>query len=268
MINPIKGIDAIAVIDTSQQERVKRIYEFENNTSRTAPFFHIGQGINTNIFCPPESAPQTESPKEQFTIIYVGKLNFSKGVPQLIEAFKQLRSEEKIPSQLLLVGSGKGEQKDKIYAMAQDMDNIQFLGQIEQEKLSQYFRKSDLFVLPSFYEGFPNVLLEALSSGCRAIITDLPGIKDTLQKTCGESDFIQYLPLPEMDSIDKPKQEELPDFVDNLRNLMKAQLEKCNTSQKSYSFAKRVKSEFSWEGLFQKYLKKYDDLLSKDVGEI
>ena len=50
MVNPIKGIDAIAVIDTSQQERVKQIYEFEEDQGRADQFFYIGQGINTDIF--------------------------------------------------------------------------------------------------------------------------------------------------------------------------------------------------------------------------
>jgi len=262
MLNPIKGIDAIAVIDTSQQERVKRIYEFDNNHSKADQFFHIGQGINTTIFCPPSSTPQPEVVGNKFTIIYVGKLSFSKGVPQLIEAFKQLTHEEEIHCKLLLVGSGKGEEKDTIYEMANDMDNIQFLGQLEQEELSNYFRKSDLFVLPSFYDGFPKVLLESLSSGCRAIITDLPGIKNTLQKTCGDSDIVQYVPLPEMKSIDEPKEEALPDFIEKLKILMREQIRRCKTTEIDYNYANRVKREFSQEGLFQKYLDKYKALLS------
>ncbi|TFG00605.1 MAG: glycosyltransferase [Promethearchaeota archaeon] len=262
MIKPIKDLDSIAVIDTSQQRRVEKIYDFDREKDKLNQFLHIGQGINTDIFCPPPSHIQRDSKTEEFTIIYVGKLSFSKGVPQLIEAFKLMCKKKEYQCKLLLVGAGKGEERERIYEMAKDFENIFFLGQIEQADLSKRLKKSDLFVLPSFYDGFPKVLLESLSSGCRAIITDLPGVKETLEKTCGTTDIVKYLPLPEMKSIDQPKEEGLPEFVENLKDMMKEQIKKCQTSNKNLDYAKKVKNEFSYEGLFDKYLEKYRELLS------
>lgn len=266
VVNPIQDIDAIAVIGAAQEQRVKKIYEFKKNLDIkdfNGQFFYIGQGINTSIFNPPKKPLKKNDFKESFIVIYVGKLNYSKGVPHLIEAFKRLCEEEDITLDLYLVGSGKGKQKDNIYKMASERDNIHFIGQIEQEQLSKYFKDSDLFVLPSFYEGFPKVLLESLSCGCRAIVTDLPGLKDTLIKSCGDSDIVQYLSLPPMESIDTPKSEGIPQFVENLKKLMKKQL-KRTTSQKDLEFAQKIRSEFSWEGLFHKYMKKYRELLLYD----
>jgi glycosyltransferase involved in cell wall biosynthesis len=263
MINPIKGIDAIAVINESQQRRVEKIYHFEKFYDQNNRFCYIGQGINTNIFHPSLTFVKNDKPEKIYKLIYVGKLNFSKGVPQLIKAFKQISQDKTIKCELILVGSGKGKEKDYIYDLAKNEKNIHFLGQIEQEELAKFFKKSDLFVLPSFYEGFPNVLLEALSCGCRAIITDLPGIKDTLEKTCGKSDVVKYLPLPEMKSIDQAKKEDLPNFIKNLKELIKEQIMICKHEKKDLEYAKKVKAEFSWETLFIKYLDKYCELLSK-----
>ncbi len=262
---PIQGLDAIAVIDITQQRRIEERFNFENKEMVSKQFFHIGQGINTDIFCHPEGVlEEREHAKNKIpSIIYVGKLSFSKGVPQLITAFKEVCREEDMPLELILVGSGKGKEKEKICEMAKDADNIGFLGQLEQKELFQYFTESDIFVLPSFYDGFPKVLLESLSSGCRAIITDLPGIKQALEKACGESDVISYLPLPEMKSIDQPKQEDIPSFVQNLKILIKDQLNACKTTKKNYEYAKKVKHQFSREGLFKKYLNKYYELISK-----
>ena len=259
MVKSIRDIDSIGVIDIAQQQRVEKIYEFDQQ--RPEQFFYIGQGINTDIFCPPKDRFPREDSKKDFSIIYVGKLSFSKGVPQLIKAFKELCREEDLPCELLLVGSGKGKEKERIYSMGKNTDNIHFLGQIEQEELSRRFRESDLFVLPSFYDGFPKVLLESLSSGCRAIITGLPGIKETLEKSCGKTDIVQYIPQPEMKSIDQPKEEELPKFIKSLKTLMKNQLILCETGKKDFDYAKQVQMEFSWEGLFNKYLERYHEVL-------
>lgn len=264
MIKPINALDAIAVINESQQQKVEKTYHFKKSDKKRRRFFFIGQGINTSIFYPPAPSAKNYKSGDNYSIIYVGKLNFSKGVPQLIKAFKQICQEEKIKCELFLAGSGKGKQKDEIYELAKNEKNIYFLGQIEQEELSRFFKKSDLFVLPSFYDSLPNVLLEALSCGARAIITDLPGIKKALEIKCGKSEVIKYLPLPKMKSIDQPKDEKLPKFIENLKDLIKEQIMNCKHEKKDLEYAKKVKTEFSWEALFKKYLDKYYELLSKN----
>jgi len=255
----IHDIDAIAVIDENQQKRIEDLYEFPMNSSHKKKFFHIGQAINTRIFLPPKH-PKILSKNEPLKLIYVGKLSYSKGLPELIKAFKQVSQEIEIPLQLYIIGSGKGKQKDNIIKMGnKNGENIFFLGQLDQEKLAIYLRENDLFVLPSFYDGFPKVLLEALSSGCRAIITDLPGIRSTLFKKCGPSNIIQFLPLPEMKSIDEPVLEDIPFFIENLKSLIKKQLEAIASNDFDYKYANKVRDEFGWDKLFQIYLEKYKE---------
>ena len=53
-------------------------------------------------------------------------------------------------------------------------------GRINQQDLARLMGSCHIFILPSFYEGLPLVLLEALASGCRIITTDLPGCKELL----------------------------------------------------------------------------------------
>jgi len=257
---PIQDVDAIAVIDESQQNRIEDLYEFPKNSSPKEKFFFIGQAINTRIFSPPKH-PTIVNKQEPLKIIYVGKLSYSKGLPQLIKAFKEVSEEKEIPLLLYIIGSGKGKQKDNIINMGnKNGENIFFLGQLDQEQLANYLRESDLFVLPSFYDGFPKVLLEALSSGCRAIITDLPGIKSTLFKKCGQSNIIQFLSLPEMKSIDEPVPEKIPSFIENLKSLIKKQLEEIASNRFDYKYANKVRDEFGWDKLFQIYLEKYKEL--------
>ena len=74
---------------------------------------------------------------------------------------------------------------------------------------------SDIFILPSFYEGLPLVLIEAMACGLRAICTDLPGIKSWLNKAIPHNGVLFVKP-PEMRNEDEPIAESLPDFEKRL----------------------------------------------------
>lgn len=65
-----------------------------------------------------------------------------------------------------------------IVEQARETDrDIEFLGKRAPEELAGIYGSSDVFVLPSLFEGLPLVLIEALACGCKAVMTDLPGIR-------------------------------------------------------------------------------------------
>lgn len=263
IINPIKNIDIITVQNEFQKRNIIELYKCEENANLRQKIIITGQAINTDIFYPPPQGYKIHRNQEQ-KIIYIGKLSHSKGVPQLIEAFKILINQIPNKIELFIVGSGKGEEKKDIKKRASDFkDRIHFLGQLDQPELAKILHKCQLFVLPSFYDGFPKVLLEALASGCKCIITDLPGIKDTIKKLCGEDEgAIFFIPLPKMKSIDKPLEIELPKFIENLTNAMRNALS-IEYRDNALKLAEIIREEYGWEGLFQKYLTLYLELIRK-----
>ncbi len=254
IVNPIKDIDAIAFQSEEQKQRMTKLYGFEKINN-----FHIvGQGINTDVFYPPKRKVK----KNSFSIIYVGKLSDSKGVPQLIQAFKEVLEEQDYDLELNLAGSGIGPERDKIINMGAGLEKqIHFIGQINQEELANYLRESDIFILPSFYDSIPKVLLESLASGCHAIITDLPGIQETITMCCGENNVVQYIERPRMESIDKPLKEELPNFIKGIKNKIKFQLSYINNRVSTENFSEKVRIAFGWQSLFRKYLEIYNNFL-------
>nr|NJM04637.1 glycosyltransferase family 4 protein [Desulfobacula sp.] len=70
------------------------------------------------------------------------------------------------------------------------------------DALGALMRRCHVFVLPSFFEGLPLVLMEALASGCRIIATALPGVTEILGTQ--ESPMVSLIPLPELKTIDTP----------------------------------------------------------------
>ncbi|MBD3341229.1 MAG: glycosyltransferase [Candidatus Lokiarchaeota archaeon] len=268
IVNPIRLLDAIAVINENQKNRIKNLYQFNESLEKSSQFYFVGQAINTEIFYPQEAdenkikKKQKRPVKNKKRIVYAGKLSNSKGVPQLIEAFKEVCEMTNHDYELLLIGSGKGEEKEKIIKMASTLKNrIKALGQIDQEQLASIFRSSELFILPSFYDGFPKVLLESLACGCKAIMTDIPGIQETLVNKCGPSKNIKFISLPKMKTIDQPIQSEIPEFINRIKTAILSYINDVSYDTIDYSYADKVRKEFGWFGLFKRYLEIYKRLI-------
>ncbi|MCI0411527.1 glycosyltransferase family 4 protein [bacterium] len=114
-------------------------------------------------------------PSNQVVFLFLGRLEKRKGVDYLLEAWRM------DPCGILwIVGSGSEEERLKKQAESQGLPNIQFHGSTL--KPLDYYQAANVFVLPSIKEGFPNVLLEAMSCGLPCIATEIGGVVDLLQQ--------------------------------------------------------------------------------------
>lgn len=169
----------------------------------------VGAGYREDLFHSSGRADDTGG-----TILYVGKLSAAKGVSELIAAFARVHA--RMPSaRLHVVGSGSGKEAEWIgRELAAQGGSVVVHGQLDQAALAEIMRASTLCVLPSYYEGLPLVLVEAAASGCLLVSTALPGVVDELAPHLGER--LTVVPLPALESIDRPKREALPKFVSEL----------------------------------------------------
>lgn len=117
--------------------------------------------------------PSCELPitDEDDVVLFVGRLNYYKGVEYLIGAMKQ------VDAQLLIVGDG--ERRDRLEQLVDEYniaDRIHFLQHVSDERLHACYERADLFVLPSVEpsEAFGLVQLEAMIHGTPVVNTDLP----------------------------------------------------------------------------------------------
>ena len=107
-------------------------------------------------------------------IIAVGSLKDEKGFKYLIKAFSDLKKNNTFKEYvLLIIGEGilRVELTKQIQSLAM-IDHIHLLGQKNQAQLIELYNESEVFVLSSINEGFPKVLLEAISCGCKIVSTD------------------------------------------------------------------------------------------------
>jgi glycosyltransferase involved in cell wall biosynthesis len=115
------------------------------------------------------------------TMIFVGRLAAVKGVRVLIDAFSTVHANDP-DARLVLVGDGPERKGLEAYVANAGCGNaVRFTGYLSQDEVAAELRAADLFVLPSFAEGVPVVLMEALASGLPVIATRIAGIGELVE---------------------------------------------------------------------------------------
>ena len=111
--------------------------------------------------------------KKENIITAVGRLERQKGFDVLVEAFNRIY--RRFPNwQLEIYGSGSEEHNLLSLIKMHGLKEKVFLRGMTSD-IAQVFRRTDIFVSASRFEGYPNAVLEALASGCCVIATDCPG---------------------------------------------------------------------------------------------
>jgi glycosyltransferase involved in cell wall biosynthesis len=119
------------------------------------------------------------------TLICVGRLSPEKGQAGLLHAFAELR-ERHSDLKLRLVGDGPDRQA--LEALASDLglaDRLTFLGRLTEGETLAEIARSDILVLPSFMEGLPIVLMEAMALGVPVIASRVAGIPELVEDGVG-----------------------------------------------------------------------------------
>lgn len=106
---------------------------------------------------------------DAFTIIHVGNIKFEKNHPFLLRVFKAIKLKEP-EAKLLLIGSGTIEKLTPLIDELGIRESVHYLG--VRQDIPRLLQAGDVFVFPSYYEGFPGAVLEAEASGLPCIISD------------------------------------------------------------------------------------------------
>lgn len=216
----IQKLDKIFALHEEQKQEIMRVYEVSDSKILIA-----GAGYNQHVFYPAEITDKNqsndkcqESQKDEekvIRLIFAGKLSEKKGVISLIKSLSVLKEivPDNIAFELALAGGyGREEEYAYIQNLAKEAPyKVEFLGKLPHDKLAKEYQKSDVFVLPSFYEGLPMVVIEAMACGNKVVVTDLPGVRTWIEANVEHAPVV-YVPMPEMKNTDEPIEESLPIF--------------------------------------------------------
>ncbi len=143
--------------------------------------------VSNTVHVPSETVSWKENP---FQILFLGVLIKRKGVADLIQAISLLKKEDRLNNiKFVIAGSGAEEESLKRQANELQVEPwIEFAGWTDGDAKEQYLKESQALVLPSYNEGLPIAVLEAISYGLPVIATDVGDMASAVRD--GENGFL------------------------------------------------------------------------------
>lgn len=125
-------------------------------------------------------AKRKSRPKDGKTLLFVGQPARRKGWQYFIEAMPRILKE--IPdAKAVFIGYRKNDELEAMCRRHGIENSVRFLGFLPEDRKIQALQSSDVFVLPTLYEGFGQVFLEAMASGLPIVTTDVAGNKEIVE---------------------------------------------------------------------------------------
>ena len=117
---------------------------------------------------------------ENIVVSYLGRLDSSKGVLDLIKAFIIYKNESK-DSKMILNISGSGSQESEIKELIKNNASIHYFGRLTYEKIDDYLNKSHFAIIPSKFDNLPTVGLESMMNNTPLLISNKTGLTKYLK---------------------------------------------------------------------------------------
>ena len=237
------------VICATEQERaaISRLYGAALEKVTVIPL-----GVDMDRFRPAAKAEARErlGLGDERIVLFVGRLEPLKGVDILIGAASMLDSD--VECSVLIVGGDEtsDEQVKQLQSLASNLgvgDRVAFVGAVDHDLLPLYYNAADVCVVPSHYESFGLVAVEAMASGLPVVASRVGGLMGTVRD--GETGYLVPWLCPE------PFAERIELLLDNepLRISLGAA-------------AREAVSRYRWENVAGAVLQVYESLLGRDVA--
>jgi len=184
----INSVDGVVVSTEAEATEISRLYDVSPSRVEV-----IAPGVDLELFRPTDvqTARDHLGVREDNVVLYVGRLEPLKGVDILVKAVADL---EMVGStRLLIVGGDKKTDPlaEKLGVLAGSLgiaDKVTFAGPVPQSELPTYYGAADVLVLPSHYESFGLVALEAMACGTPVVVSRVGGLKTFVRN--GESGYL------------------------------------------------------------------------------
>lgn len=163
--------DVVVVLAAVEREAYERFVPGQN-------IVMLPHGIDCTSYAAPARA--VPAPDASLRLIYLGRLAPGKGLPETLEALSIARARG-IAARLVIAGSGPEEASLRARVRALGLEQaVAFAGPAYGEDKARLFRAADVMLLPSYSEGLPYALLEAMAAGVVPVVTPVGAMPDVL----------------------------------------------------------------------------------------
>ena len=223
----LRSASYVVVFTDEQKEKIHKQYDID--LSRIAV---IPNGVGDEFYYS-KKRKLHKIPR----LLFVGRLEKQKNVQLLLHALQGVS--EKFDT--FIVGDGSLLNDLKKISKKLKLKNIHFEGRADGDKLRNYFRQSDIFILPSEREGMPLVLLEATAMGMPIVATDVTGNRDIVNNRKNGL-------LTPLGDVEKMREAIIKTTSDN------------KIYQKFSKASQQISKNFTWEKTAKKFEKLYNNL--------
>jgi glycosyltransferase involved in cell wall biosynthesis len=118
----------------------------------------------------------------ELLLLFVGRVSFDKGIYELLDAVDKINRTAHPPLKICFVGTFLPDEKVRFYEKLSELDiekHVKYAG--FQDDVVPYYSAADIFVLPSYHEGLPLALLEAMSTGLPVIASRVGGMSEIIE---------------------------------------------------------------------------------------
>ncbi|MDR0979386.1 MAG: glycosyltransferase family 4 protein [Lachnospiraceae bacterium] len=166
-----KYADEVIVLSKNVQDYFRETYGRET--------IFIPNGVNKPTIIEPKIIKDKYDLEKDDYILFLARIVPEKGVHYLLEAFKSIDTDKKL---VIAGGSSHSEEYfEKIKELAGKDDRVIMTGFVQGNELEELFGNCYLYCLPSDIEGMPLSLLEAMSYGCRCLVSDIEENKEVCE---------------------------------------------------------------------------------------
>jgi glycosyltransferase involved in cell wall biosynthesis len=182
ILSSLKSCRALITVSQDLQEKVREM-------GFTGRLVTIYNGVDSLKFRPASRAIAKESLQlvvDSKMILFVGRIVLAKGVFELVNAFLQISQRSANEIQLVFVGGGSEVSALQALCVSHGITSkVHFAGLLPPEQLGAWYNAADIFCLPSYMEGVPNVVMEAMACGTPTVASDVGGIAEVLHVDSG-----------------------------------------------------------------------------------
>jgi teichuronic acid biosynthesis glycosyltransferase TuaC len=174
-----------ALLTVSEAMRQYSITQFGGDPQR---IHTIINGFNTAIFKPLQQTQARQAlqlAQDEQLILFVGRLVREKGLVELLNAFSALAADNPKLRMAILGDGHMRAEFSNLVAASPHGQAVQVLGAVSHAQVAQWIAAADLLTLPSWSEGYPNVVVEALACGRPVVATQVGGIPEIVDDSCG-----------------------------------------------------------------------------------
>ncbi|UCG19969.1 MAG: glycosyltransferase [Deltaproteobacteria bacterium] len=181
--NLARNCDRILVATDKERGHLINHYEASPQKIGVVPC-----GVNLDLFSPWDRAKARQKlgfAQDESIVLFVGRFAPLKGIDRLMEAMYHLQHHKRL--RLVIVG-GDGTNTPEFQGLQKlarnfgIQESVTFAGRIEQDNLPAYYSAADVLVVPSYYESFGLVALEALASGTPVVATKVGAMESILKE--------------------------------------------------------------------------------------